>query len=374
MLVDATQSTAATGVTGAIQKAAKLTGTSFQYLMATAKVESNLNPRAAAQTSSAGGLFQFIEQTWLGTLKQAGPELGYGRYADAISRNSAGRYTVSDPAMRAEIMKLRQDPTANAVMAGALTKSNAAMLSAKLGRAPSEGELYIAHFLGASGAARLIGAAEQNPSANAAGMFPNAARANRSIFFDKDGRARNFAQVSQALAGRYQSAVVSTAPLTATASVTPQVAAESARVARAYEIASPAAVIAALPPAPAAVAAQTVPAATQTAAAATPDEMFRNPYRIAETRQPRTTAASDMWAQAAANAARMRGLTGVGTAPAKPASRTQAAQAPQPVQNAQEPARTDTRRIVTAQASAAANEPLGLFQDFKPNVRALFGG
>jgi hypothetical protein len=168
--------------------------------------------------------------------------------------------------------------------------------------------------------------------------------------------------------------VVFTAPLTATASVTPQVAAESARVARAYEIASPAAVIAALPPAPAAVAAQTVPAATQTAAAATPDEMFRNPYRIAETRQPRTTAASDMWAQAAANAARMRGLTGVGTAPAKPASRTQAAQAPQPVQNAQEPARTDTRRIVTAQASAAANEPLGLFQDFKPNVRALFGG
>ena len=114
-------------------KASRLTGTSFQYLLATARVESNLNPSAAAKTSSAGGLFQFIEQTWLGTLKDAGPSLGYGRYADAISQTRSGRFVVSDPQLRAQIMALRQDPTANALMAGAFTQTNAAALSQKLG-------------------------------------------------------------------------------------------------------------------------------------------------------------------------------------------------------------------------------------------------
>ena len=39
-------------------------------------------------------------------------------------------------------------------MAGAFTKANSDYLATKLGRQPSEGELYIAHFLGAGGAAR----------------------------------------------------------------------------------------------------------------------------------------------------------------------------------------------------------------------------
>ena len=204
MRIEATQQSTAATVTGAIQQAAKATGTSFQYLLATAKVESNLNPNAAAKTSSAGGLFQFIEQTWLGTLKEAGASLGYARYANAISRSNSGRYVVADPAMKAEILALRRDPTANSVMAGALTKSNAAVLSQKLGRAPSDGELYMAHFLGAKGAAKLIGQSEQRPDVAAAAVFPNAARANRSIFFDRDGRPRNVAQVSAELSNRFQ--------------------------------------------------------------------------------------------------------------------------------------------------------------------------
>jgi hypothetical protein len=57
-------------VTGAIRHASKVTGTNFQYLVATAQVESGFNPGAAAATSSARGLFQFIEQTWLATLKE----------------------------------------------------------------------------------------------------------------------------------------------------------------------------------------------------------------------------------------------------------------------------------------------------------------
>jgi hypothetical protein len=204
MLVDSSNSSAVAAVTGAIHQAASATGTSFQYLLATAQVESGLNPQAGASTSSARGLFQFIDQTWLATMKQAGPSLGYGQYASAITKNAAGKYEVQDPAMRGEILKLRNDPTANAVMAGAFTQANAALLSGQLGRTPSEGELYIAHFLGAGGAAHLISAAGADPNASAAGYFPNAASANPSIFYDRStGAPRSLAQVRDVLTARY---------------------------------------------------------------------------------------------------------------------------------------------------------------------------
>src|ERR1700691_4244953 len=140
MLVDSSF-TAGSTVTGAIRQAAQATGTSFQYLLATAQVESGLNPQAGAPTSSARGLFQFVEQTWLGTIKQSGAALGYGQYAAAISQTPSGRYEVSDPEMRNEILKLRTDPTANAVMDGAFTQANAAALQGPRGRAPRRGGL-----------------------------------------------------------------------------------------------------------------------------------------------------------------------------------------------------------------------------------------
>jgi Transglycosylase SLT domain len=206
MLVDATGNSAASAVTGAIRGAAQATGTSFEYLLATAQVESGFNPHATASTSSAGGLYQFIDQTWLGMLKDAGPGLGYGRYADAITKTAAGHYDVADPAMRAEIMALRKDPAANAAMAGAFTRQNAAQLTTELGRNPSDGELYIAHFLGPVGAAKLISAAGSSPQASAAAIFPSAAAANHSIFYDKHGAARSVSDVYGALVGRYDSA------------------------------------------------------------------------------------------------------------------------------------------------------------------------
>src|SRR6266404_6470528 len=114
MSVDTSSATATAGVdpsrvriAGAIKQAASTTGTSFEYLLATAKMESNFDPKASASTSSARGLYQFIEQTWLGTVKEAGAQLGYGAYADAITKSSAGTYSVSDPDTRKAIMKLR---------------------------------------------------------------------------------------------------------------------------------------------------------------------------------------------------------------------------------------------------------------------------
>ena len=192
-----------TTVTGAIRQAARMTGADFQYLLATAQVESNLNPNAQAPTSSARGLFQFTEQTWLATLKEQGTALGYGPYANFISRQPSGDYWVSDPRMSGAVMNLRSDPTANSLMAGAFTKANAGKLAARLGRDPAEGELYIAHFLGPTGASRLIGLADTSPRTPAAAIFPSAARANPTIFYDGRGNPRSASDVYRLLIGRY---------------------------------------------------------------------------------------------------------------------------------------------------------------------------
>ena len=182
------------------------TGVSFQYMLTTAKMESDFDPTAGATTSSAHGLYQFIDQTWLGTVKEAGTQLGYGNYSDAITRTSSGTYTVDDPAMKRSIMKLRDDPEAASSMAAALTQSNSFKLTGLLGRRPSDSELYMAHFMGVGGAAKLIANAEDNPQAVGARLFPNAASANRSIFYAKDGRARSVSEVYSVLDARYASA------------------------------------------------------------------------------------------------------------------------------------------------------------------------
>lgn len=208
---------ARTRVAGAIKQAAGATGASFEYLLTTAKMESDFNPQAAASTSSAKGLFQFIDQTWLGTVKEAGSQFGYGAYADAISRSPSGSYSVSDPAARQAIMDLRNDPAISSAMAGALTQSNSLKLTAELGRRPNDAELYMAHFMGVGGAARLIGAAQDNPNAVAASLFPNAAAANQSIFYDRTGGARSVAQVYDNLTSRYNAAASSPATRSALA-------------------------------------------------------------------------------------------------------------------------------------------------------------
>lgn len=189
---------AATPVTDAIRRGAAATGTDFDYLLRTARRESSLDPAAKAPTSSATGLFQFIEQTWLGVVKNDGPSLGLANEAGAIVARQDGTYTVPDAAARQAILKLREQPDVAAAMAGALTRRNRDALTAATGRAPSSGELYLAHVLGARGASQLITTASTTPDRPAAADFPEAARANRSIFY-KGGQARSVAEVYAAL-------------------------------------------------------------------------------------------------------------------------------------------------------------------------------
>jgi hypothetical protein len=186
-------------VEGAIQRAAKATGVDFGFLMKTAGRESGMNPQARSGASSAAGLFQFVEQTWLSTLKQHGSKYGYARYAELISKGADGRYHVDGAEARRAVMDLRLDPHASSLMAGELAADHAAYLKGRTGRAPTSGELYAAHFLGPQGSARLIEAVQNTPGATAANLFPEAARANKSIFY-RDGHPASVAQVYANLA------------------------------------------------------------------------------------------------------------------------------------------------------------------------------
>jgi hypothetical protein len=181
-------------VTSALQRASAATGVDFGYLVKTAARESANNPLARAGTSSAAGLFQFVDQTWMATLKQYGAKHGYGGFADLIEKGSDGRFRVDNAGARRAVMNLKLDPQASALMAGELTADHADYLRARVGREPTGGELYIAHFLGPQGSARLIEAARSQPGASAASLFPDAASANRSIFYSQ-GRANSVAEV-----------------------------------------------------------------------------------------------------------------------------------------------------------------------------------
>lgn len=192
-------------VVQAIRDGASATGVGFDYLLATARRESALDPSAKAPTSSATGLFQFIEQTWLGTMKNAGPQLGLQAEADAIVRQPDGTYAVADAAQRQAILDLRRDPKVAAVLAGALTQRNAQALQAATGQEPTPGDLYAAHVLGAKGAASLIATAKTFPERSAALDLPEAAAANRALFYDRSGRPRTAAELYATLSAAAQS-------------------------------------------------------------------------------------------------------------------------------------------------------------------------
>jgi transglycosylase-like protein with SLT domain len=326
--VDSSNATATAGVdpsrariAGAIKQAASTTGTSFQYLLATAKMESDFNPKATASTSSASGLFQFIGQTWLGTMKEAGTALGYGQYADAISKSSTGNYSVSDPGARTAIMNLRDDPTASSAMAGVLTRSNSFKLTGLIGRRPTDNELYMAHFMGVSGAAKLITSAEDDPQASGAKMFPNAAAANHSIFYDNAGHARSVSDVYSVLTSRYVAASNSTATRTAMAAVG-EVPPTTA-VASAAPYSTPidnAAYLSSFPNA-ASTSPVTVASASSNGSTAG-DTSFRSLFQAGERGQPVSATVHKLWGESSS-------LTSVAVASPAPANQTSSGSASQ---------------------------------------------
>jgi hypothetical protein len=104
--------------------------------------------------------------------------------------------------MKSAILNLRNNPEVSATMAAEFAADNQASLESSLGRGATGTDLYMAHFLGLAGAKSFLQTMQSNPGASGAAMFPAAARANRSIFYDAGGNARSLGDIYQRFAAK----------------------------------------------------------------------------------------------------------------------------------------------------------------------------
>lgn len=168
-----------------IYEAALRTGWDIDYLFVTSSQESSNRPWARPDCSDCTtlGPFQFIQQTWLNSLKNNGAKYGYSNLADAIYKS--GRYyrVKGDAAFKQYVLDMRKDTRLSALMAAELAHSNHQSLVASLGHGVGKTEVYLAHFFGSTDAVRFIKAYRENPEFNAAEKFPTAAEQNLKLFY-----------------------------------------------------------------------------------------------------------------------------------------------------------------------------------------------
>ena len=170
-------------VASTIKAAARDAGGDFGYLLRQAQVESGLDPHAKASTSSATGLFQFIDDTWMTMVRRHGPQHGL---AEQSRRIEAGNLSAGE---RAAILDLRKDPALSTRMAAEFAAENARALKAAGTERIGATELYLAHFLGAGGAVRFMEGLRERPTAAAASALPKAAemaKKNQEKFYLKN--------------------------------------------------------------------------------------------------------------------------------------------------------------------------------------------
>ena len=108
-------------------------------------VESDGDPNAKNKRSSATGLGQFLDETWLYMISAHRPDLAKGR----------------NPA---EILELRRDASIAREITARFTERNAGLLN-KRGLPVTPGTLYLAHFAGGAGAVAILSAAENADAA-----------------------------------------------------------------------------------------------------------------------------------------------------------------------------------------------------------------
>lgn len=189
----------------AIQRAAQATGIAIDFLVSQAAQESGFRADARAGTSSATGLYQFIESTWLQMLRDYGARHGYGHIAQQIEGQPGGAAYVSDPSLRRQILDLRYDPLLSSLLAAEYALMNQAQIERSTGRSIRHTDLYLGHFLGTEGAVRFMINLHANPEASAADLFPSAAGANQGVFYDRrEGFALSLRQVYERFSARFE--------------------------------------------------------------------------------------------------------------------------------------------------------------------------
>jgi hypothetical protein len=204
-----------------IRQASLSTSTDFGLLMAQASRESGFKADAKSSTSSAAGLFQFVDSTWLDMVHRFGDKYGVGDLAQQITQTSSGKLTVADASTKQKILDLRQNPTISANLAAEYVKQNQSEMEQALGRPLSRGDLYMAHFLGAGGATQFLKALDSKGDTQAAKLLPDAAAANPSIFYDGSGHAKSVREIYQSVASKIEKdadAFAGGAPMMAAAS------------------------------------------------------------------------------------------------------------------------------------------------------------
>jgi hypothetical protein len=108
-------------------------------------VESDGDPTAKNKRSSATGLGQFLDETWLDMIRAHRPDLANGR-------------------SQAEVLELRRDAKIAREITARFTERNAGMLR-KRGLPVTPGTLYLAHFAGGAGAVAILSAMENADAA-----------------------------------------------------------------------------------------------------------------------------------------------------------------------------------------------------------------
>ncbi len=174
-------------VFSAIKTASQKTGVSFDYLMDQAQAESSFQPEIQSKTSSATGLYQFINSTWMNMLEKHG-----------------SKYGINTEKTKDELLELRKNPQIASLMAAEFAKENANHLQNTVGGQIGETDLYLAHFLGAGGAEKFLKNWRDNPMQSANELFPQAAKANKNVFYNqKTGQARSLDDVYQFFAQKF---------------------------------------------------------------------------------------------------------------------------------------------------------------------------
>lgn len=182
-------------VVDTIVKVSEEAGVDPVYMMALADKESSFDTDAKASRSSAQGLFQFVRGTWLELIRDYGPRHGLAEEAAAV-KGSGPAITVAG-GMKEHVLSLRNDPRVAALMAAELIKRDRERIEARVGRPLSTTEMYLAHFLGTASAGKFLSLSNERPEETAAKAFRSAAKANRSLFTQKEGGKRRHLTIAE---------------------------------------------------------------------------------------------------------------------------------------------------------------------------------
>lgn len=173
---------------------AKEDGMDPAYLLHLAKRESNLNAAASSPMSTAKGLFQFTENTWLCSVRTFGPAFGVTD-SDKISLKRQGSCTVENQNVRDRLLSMRSNPKVSTQIAAAFSVQNYRILATTFGRTPNSTELYVLHLLGQRDGIRFLMAVRSTPLMPAFEITPVGAMANRKIFYTSDNRPKFVSEI-----------------------------------------------------------------------------------------------------------------------------------------------------------------------------------